>query len=214
LAGRIAGAVVVLVRDWRRSPWTLLAFAPTPCFSAVSGNDFVRYAPANDPAGRVLAVRGLFGDRARCADPRRAIVPITGGRRASGIAYGREPHPEFRAIATPPGATRATRRCRLLALLPSACRAGRPRDAAGNRAAAAVRMAGLVDYWKAAAPVRCISWRTPVVRSGLIDPQSRRDVVRYRWSVGERPELSGTRPTGVDWYRLSAAGWLPGRDGR
>src|SRR6266850_2580224 len=44
-----------------------------------------------------------------------------------------------------------------------------------------------------------------------IDPQSRHDVVRYRWNVEQRPELSGTRPLGVDWYRLQVPGWFAGR---
>jgi hypothetical protein len=42
----------------------------------------------------------------------------------------------------------------------------------------------------------------------LIDPHSRRDVVRYRWQVEGRPELSGTRPAAVDWYRLRPPGWF------
>jgi hypothetical protein len=44
----------------------------------------------------------------------------------------------------------------------------------------------------------------------LLDPASRADVVRYYWPVADRPELSGTRPVGVDWYRLPAPGWFAG----
>jgi hypothetical protein len=32
----------------------------------------------------------------------------------------------------------------------------------------------------------------------LVDPQSRRDVTRYRWSVSDHPVLSGTRPLAAD----------------
>ena len=45
----------------------------------------------------------------------------------------------------------------------------------------------------------------------LIDPQARLDVKRYRWAVGERPEIGGTRPIGADWYRLSPPGWFAGQ---
>ena len=45
----------------------------------------------------------------------------------------------------------------------------------------------------------------------LIDPHSRDDVVRYRWAVEQRAELSGTRPLGVDWYRLGVPGWFAGQ---
>jgi hypothetical protein len=44
----------------------------------------------------------------------------------------------------------------------------------------------------------------------LIDPASRVDVVRYRWAVEDRPELSGVRPIGADWYRMSPPAWFLG----
>jgi hypothetical protein len=44
----------------------------------------------------------------------------------------------------------------------------------------------------------------------LVDPASRRDVARYRWAADGRGELSGTRPTGVDWYRMLPPGWFAG----
>jgi hypothetical protein len=50
-------------------------------------------------------------------------------------------------------------------------------------------------------------WRTDL---DLIDPHSRRDVVRYRWTVQDRGELSGTRPSGVDWYRMRPPTWFLG----
>ena len=44
----------------------------------------------------------------------------------------------------------------------------------------------------------------------LVDPESRRGRFRtqYLWSVGDHLELSGTRPLGVDWYRLRPPGWF------
>ena len=65
--------------------------------------------------------------------------------------------------------------------------------AVGRRAAAAVRMAGSgrptgekagsCPIWFLADPRR--------TDLALIDPQARRDVIRYRWAVADRPELGG-----------------------
>ena len=70
---------------------------------------------------------------------------------------------------------------------------------------------GPVEYWRAGGrgPLWLFadSRRTDV---WLIDPQARLDVVRYGWRVADRPELSGTRPTGVDWYRIPPPGWFAG----
>jgi hypothetical protein len=71
---------------------------------------------------------------------------------------------------------------------------------------------GPVDYWRkgGTAPVWFLAdaRRTDLA---LFDPTSTTDVVRYRWDVENRGELSGTRPLGVDWYRLPVPGWFAGR---
>jgi hypothetical protein len=69
-----------------------------------------------------------------------------------------------------------------------------------------------VNYWRSggADPI----WFFADARRtdlALIDPHSRSDVVRYRWSVEQRGELGGTRPLGVDWYRLGVPGWFAGQ---
>jgi hypothetical protein len=70
---------------------------------------------------------------------------------------------------------------------------------------------GPVDYWRhgGTAPIWFLAdpRRTDLA---LIDPQSRLDVVRYRWAVAERPELGGSRPLGADWYRFERPGWFAG----
>jgi hypothetical protein len=69
-----------------------------------------------------------------------------------------------------------------------------------------------VEYWRSggAQPIWFLAdaRRTDLA---LIDPHSRTDVVRYRWSVEQRGELRGTRPLGVDWYRLGIPGWFAGQ---
>jgi hypothetical protein len=69
----------------------------------------------------------------------------------------------------------------------------------------------LVRYW--AGGGRGTAWFLANPRRtnlDLIDPHSRRDVVRYRWGVEHRTELSGTRPAAVDWYRFRPPGWFAG----
>ena len=125
-----------------------------------------------------------------------------------GIAYGREAHPAFRAIAAmkdaartePPAAVHAHYSLR------------RPLQAAAGNTMSIVEprrsfeWLGLVDYWRGggSAPIWFLAdpQRTDLA---LIDPQSRRDVTHFRWAVDGRPVLSGTRPLAADWYRLSAS---------
>jgi hypothetical protein len=70
---------------------------------------------------------------------------------------------------------------------------------------------GPVEYWSSGgkAPVWFLAdpRRTNLA---LIDPQSRRDRIQYRWSVENRPEMRGTRPVSADWYRLTPPGWFVG----
>ncbi len=137
------------------------------------------------------------------------IVAVPGG-----VAYGREPHPAFRAIAD------AVQRARVQppAAIYSHYAVRRPLQAADTGSLHVIEprtqfeWLGLVDYWRkgGTAPVWFLAdhRRTDLA---LIDPESRSDVVRYQWDVERRPELSGTRPLGVDWYRLGVPGWFAGQ---
>ena len=130
-----------------------------------------------------------------------------------GVAYGREAHPAFRAIAAmgesrseDPGVSSFTHFSML-----------RPLEAASPTGAAEVSITpqrsrewlGPVEYWRAGG--RGTVWfladpkRTDLA---LIDPQNRRDVSRYRWSIAGHPVLSGTRPLAADWYRIAPPGWF------
>jgi hypothetical protein len=142
-------------------------------------------------------------------------VPLVGGALLvavpAGIDFGREAHPAFRAIedakrraqVDPPAETHAHFALRrpLEVSDADALRVVAPRQH--------VEWLGLVDYWRRGGrdPVWLFAdpRRTDLA---LIDPLARLDVVRYGWRVADRPELSGTRPTGVDWYRLPAPGWF------
>jgi len=70
---------------------------------------------------------------------------------------------------------------------------------------------GPVEYWKGGgtAPVWFLAdpRRTDLA---LIDPRGRRMVTPYRWRVGDRHVVGGTRPIDADWYRMSPPGWFAG----
>jgi hypothetical protein len=210
------GTLVMLLRQSRVLLLLSIAFLPYAVFHLLFQQlDTVRYAvpivvPVAWLAARGVALGGRFA--AAIAVPLIAaalIVAVPGG-----VAYGRESHPAFRAIADavqrasvqPPGAVYSHYAVR------------RPLQAADIGSLPVVEpptqyeWLGPVDYWRngGTAPVWFFAdeRRTDMA---LIDPQSRTDVVRYRWDVQDRMELSGTRPLGVDWYRLGVPGWFAGR---
>jgi hypothetical protein len=210
------GALVMLLREWRTARLLLIAFVPYLIFHLLFQETItVRYALPVLPAIAWLAARGIaLAGRftAVVAVPfvvSALIVGVPGG-----VAYGRDPHPALRAIAD------AVQRGRTQppAAVYSHYGVRRPLQAADTSPLHIVEpptkyeWLGLVDYWRGGgtAPVWFFAdeRRTDLA---LIDPQSRHDVVRYRWRVEQRPELSGTRPLGVDWYRLPVPGWFVGQ---
>jgi hypothetical protein len=210
-----AGAVRALVR----APGTLalmsLAFAPYALFHLLMQETaHVRYALPVLPAVAWLAGQGV-------AAAGRA-APILGVSLAlfaavtttpSVLAYAREPHPAFRAIAD---MTTAAARDKPAALyghfaVRRALQAEVPAGVMFVEPPPTNEWAGLLDYWRAGgtAPVWFLAdpRRTDLA---LIDPQARVNVRKYRWAAADRPELHGTRPVGVDWYRLQDPGWFAG----
>jgi hypothetical protein len=175
----------------------------------------VRYALPLLPAIAWLAARGFalagrFTSVVAVPFVASALIVAVPG----GLAYGRDPHPAFRAIAD------AVQRARVQppAAVFSHYAVLRPLQAADTGPLHIVEppvryeWLGPVDYWRGGgtAPVWFLADRRRTDLA-LIDPQSRNDVVRYRWNVEQRPELSGTRPLGVDWYRLPIPGWFAGQ---
>jgi hypothetical protein len=210
------GALVMLLREWRALLLLVIAYVPYLAFHLLFQETItVRYALPMLPAIAWLAARGIaLAGRftAVVAVPfvvSALIVAVPGA-----VAYGRDPHPAFRAIAD------AVQRARVQppAAVHSHYGVRRPLQAADTGPLHIVEprieyeWLGLVDYWRGGgtAPVWFFAdeRRTDLA---LIDPQSRHDVVRYRWTVEQRPELSGTRPLGVDWYRLPVPGWFAGQ---
>ncbi len=210
------GALVMLLREWRALLVLALAFVPYLVFHLLFQQlDTVRYAlPVLVPiawlAARAVALAGRFTSVIAVPLVGSALIVAVPG----GVAYGRDPHPAFRAIAD------AVQRGRVQppAAVYSHYAVLRPLQAADTGPLHIVEpplryeWLGPEDYWRGGgtAPVWFLAdaRRTDLA---LIDPQSRHDVVRYHWSVEQRPELGGTRPLGVDWYRLQVPGWFAGR---
>ena len=198
----------------RKEPLLLLvAFAPYAAFHLLFQETItVRYALPLVPLVALLAARGL-STAGRFAPV--VAIPVLAAALIAAVpgatAYGREAHPAFRAIAD--ASRRATTDTPTAVFTHFSLR--RALQAAGTLPFEEPRRQyewlGPVEYWKNGGTTPVWFLADPVRTDlALIDPQSRLDVARYAWAVADRPELSGTRPLGADWYRLSPPGWFAG----
>jgi hypothetical protein len=213
LAG--TGAVLVLLRERGTLVPLMLAFAPYAMFHLIFQETVtVRYAlPAVVPVA-FLAARPLAatGRAANIVATPIAVVLLMSAI-AGTLAYASGPHPAFRAIAD---ASRRVERDRPAMVtshfeLRRPLRAAEPSPLPVVYAPHAREWLELVRYWSTGGrdPIWFLA-NPKRADLDLIDPQSRRDVVRYGWPAEHRLELSGTRPGSVDWYRLRPPGWFLG----
>jgi len=200
------------MHERRALAWLLVAFAPYATFHLLFQETImVRYALPTIPMVAWLAASGVvhagrvgsLGAGAIVAWALIIAVPPS-------VAYGGSPHPAFRAIAD------ATHYARIAppAAVYSHHSVWRALQADTHMLPVvepprSYEWLGPVSYWKegGSSPVWFFAdpRRTDLA---LIDPRARADVVRYLWSVADRPELSGARPTGTDWYRIAPPGWF------
>ena len=214
-AAAAAGVVMTVLRAPRALGWLAVAFGPYVIFHLLFQETVtVRYALPIMVAIAWLVVRGLapLGRlspvAAAALTASSAFVALPGG-----LAYAREPHPAFRAIADMQGATGSDRPYAIYShhALGRALQAKSPSGVRVVEPPTANEWHGPVDYWKSGGAQ--VLWFLADSRRtdlALIDPQSRHQKASYRWSVADRPELSGTRPFGADWYRLQDPGWFAG----
>jgi hypothetical protein len=215
LAATAAGLVVMLIKQPRALVALTVAFGPYAVFHLLFQETLtVRYAMPIVVPVAFLAMRGV------AASGRAA--PFIGLPMAAAslfmalpgvVVYGREPHPAFRAVediarraeVSPPAML--TSHFGLRRTIRASGLTGLPVVYATNQ----YEWMEAVNYWirGGQGPVWFLAdpRRTDLA---LIDPASRVDVVRYRWAVEDRPELSGVRPIGADWYRLPPPGWFLG----
>lgn len=210
----VAGAIQLGVSRPRALAVVALVFAPYAVFHLLlQETRTVRYALPLLPPAVWLAVHGI-GSLGRVA-PGAAAVVIASTAVVSvpaGTAYGREPHPAFRAIAdmearaasAPPHAIYSHYALRrpLQIAAPAGITIVEPRRT--------YEWLGLVDYWRSGGSRPVWFFADPRRTDlALIDPHSRRPVA-YRWTLASRLELNGTRPMGVDWYTFDRPGWFVG----
>ena len=181
--------VVTLLREWRTLVVISVAFVPYFVFHLLfqqTGHRSLRAARSLSLvawlAARGFALAGRSPSVVAVPFVAAALIVAVPG----GVAYGREPHPAFRAIAD------AVQRGRVQppAAVYSHYAVRRPLQAADTgtlhdrRAADAVRVArpgGLLAERRGRAGV--VSGGPRRTDLALIDPHSRNDVVRYRWDV-------------------------------
>ena len=208
------GAVVMVLRERRTLAVLLVAFGPYTAFHLLFQETLtIRYALPILPLVAWLAATGLtFAGRftnivAAAAVAAALIVSVP-----VGLAYGRQAHPAFQAIAdaqqraradAPSGVYSHYSLWRALQADPGVLPLVEPRRQ--------YEWLGPVAYWKdgGTGPIWFLAdpRRTDLA---LIDPQARLDVSRYPWAVADRPELGGSRPLGADWYRIAPPGWFAG----
>jgi hypothetical protein len=213
----LAGLLIGLLRQPRAVLLLALAFGPYAIFHLLFQETVhVRYAMPTLPAVAWLAVcAASVAGRAVPAVCAAMVAAALWFAIPVGVAYGRETHPAFRAIAamdesraTHPGAA-IFAHFSMLRPVEAASATGTPiltvKPQRGRE------WLGPVEYWRGGG--RGTVWfladpkRTDLA---LIDPQNRRDVTRYRWAVAGHPVLSGTRPLAADWYRIAPPGWFVG----
>jgi hypothetical protein len=209
-----AGAAVMAARDRASLGVLLLAFGPYTVFHLLFQETItVRYSLPTLPLVTLLAARGFH------LAGRYAVVfaaPVVAASLVVsvpvGLAYGAAEHPAFLATAA------ARERARVEP--PSAVFAhyslwrALQADGSGLPLVEPRRQfewLGPVEYWKSGG--RGSIWffadprRTDLA---LFDPRALQDRSRYPWAVADRPELSGSRPLGADWYRIAPPGWFAG----
>ena len=207
-----AGLIVATMRERRALALLLVAFAPYAMFHLLFQETvMVRYALPTVPMVAWLAASGaaLLG---RVGSPWRGSNRGVGVDRRCAAGCGLWPLTSPRLPGHSGCGTLRAHRSSGGGLFPSqrlACTSGRQSHASRRGAATIVPVAGSgvvlegrrqLAVWFFADPRR--------TDLALIDPWARADVVRYPWAVADRPELSGARPTGTDWYRITPPGWF------
>lgn len=209
----MVGVSVAWFRDRGTVALLLLAFGPYAAFQLLFQETLtVRYAlptlvPVAWLVARALATTGRFVNLV--AVP--LVISILVVSVPVGPAYGGEAHPAFRAIAAALEQTKTEQPAAVYAHY-SLWRALQAQTGlVAEEPRRQYEWLGPVDYWRdgGTRPVWFLAdpHRTDMA---LIDPIARQDVRRFVWAVADRRELSGARPRGADWYRISPPGWFVG----
>jgi hypothetical protein len=209
----VTGMAASLVKAPRAAAVMLLAFVPYSIYHLLFHETVtVRYALPVLPLVAWFATRLPIGVKPAAVTAAALAGVSLAVSMPAALAYGREPHPAYRALSDARQRGASDRPAQLLAhfgLRRSIQQGGTDLPFVEPRWQ--YEWLGPADYWRngGTAPVWFFAdpKRTDLA---LVDPAARRDVSRYRWAVERRGELSGTRPMGVDWYRFGPPGWFAG----
>jgi hypothetical protein len=213
-AAAIAGATIAAIRQPSAVGMFAVAFVPyTVVHLLLQETITVRYAlPALPLVAWLVANAAASSPRWTSLIAAPIVAAALFVAVPDAAAYARAPHPAFQALSDAASYARLAPAQKIYAHH-SIWRAVQAADTElpAVEPPRLYEWLGPVNYWKAGGqgPVWFLAdpRRTDLA---LIDPQSRRDAVHYRWAVDGRPEFSGIRPVGVDWYRLAPPGWFAG----
>ena len=210
-----AGALAAAARAPRLLGFAAVVFVPYLLFHLLlQETPAVRYALPVVPAVAWLAAYGL-AVTGRAAWPGAIAVSALALSTwlPAMLAYAREPHPSFQAIADMTAVAARDRPDALFAhyALRRPLQARTPPGVTFVEPPRAGEWMAMIGYWRrgGTGPVWFLAdpRRTDLA---VVDPRARTSVRRYEWRAAERWTLNGTRPMNVDWYRFEDPGWFVG----
>jgi hypothetical protein len=207
------GLVVSIVRVPKATTVILAAFVPYVAYHLLLQETMtVRYALPVMPLVAWLAAQGAAAlPRGGALAGLVAATAFVASARGA-LAYGGEAHPAYRALDE----ARARGEVRRPGGVFAHVELRRALQHGGGRLpfvepSPRYEWMGPFDYWRRGGSEPVWFFADPRRTDlDLIDPESRRDVRSYSWTLATRPELGGSRPLGVDWYRLSTPRWFVG----
>lgn len=208
-----AGAVRLLMTNRRQVALLSVAFVPYLVFHLLLQETVtVRYALPTVPLVALLAAEGALwlgrAGRGLVLAAAAAALAISVPHTMAYAAAGNGASQAMRAMSVQAAADPPAFLATHITLTRSAQAAAvpgvelRPPRVSGN-------WLDLVDYW-AGGGTRPVWFLADPSRFDMdsIDPAARRDVSRFERPASEYPELSGTRPSDADWYRLLPPRWM------
>jgi hypothetical protein len=209
----VVGGVAAILTTPRAAVMMAFAFVPYLGYHLLLQETItVRYALPVLPLVAWLAMRGA-STISRPRWPRLALVAVALIVAVfGGAAYGRQAHPAYLALADAGLAAQLEPPAKVFAhfgLRRSLQHGGGGLPFVEPRRE--YEWLGPADYWRGGGEGEVWFFAEPRRTDlALIDPAGRTNVRRYDWAAGGRAELSGTRPTGVEWYRMTPPGWFAG----
>lgn len=208
------GVVQLMWRDRRALVGVTTIALPYLIFHLLlQDTPFIRYALPLIPPAAFLAIRGVMLVSARAVPIVAAVISITGIAIAAPVlaAYAADDAPTVRAVNSM-NAAAASRQPGALAMHQTFVR---PLQAEDVRVSPQLpspprqEWLELVKYWKNGGD-QPVWFLADPMRSdlALVDPESRRDVTAFDWSIASRPAFGGLRPAAVRWYRMAVPGWF------